>query len=52
MVRVDGDASDHRPDGEPDVADDEHALVAEQVAETSGEENEGADCETVACNEP
>lgn len=52
VVRPDAEAGDERPQGKPRQSDDEHELVAENVTETAGEEDESADGERVAADEP
>ena len=52
VVGVDAEAGDERPQREPGQAGDEEALIPEDVAQAAGEEDEGADGQGVAGNEP
>jgi hypothetical protein len=42
---ISAEAGETRPDAEKEVAEDEHAFVAQDIAHATGDQNEGADCE-------
>lgn len=52
MGRPDGEAGNERPKRIPAQTNDKHSLVAKVVAETTTDEDEGADGQAVAGDEP